>query len=308
MTSKRLPGGIYPYLVTPSTADGTINQTVLAQLVDDLIEAGVNGVSPLGSTGEVMYLTAEQRRDVVRTAVEASAGRVPVVPGVAAFSTHDAVEQARCYAGMGVDGLIVMRQAAFPTDESGVVEYFATVARAVECPILLYTNPSVLGADLSISAIERLADIPNVRYLKDASGNTGRILSVMCHLGDRIEVFSASAHIPLLVFELGGLGWMAGPACVIPEAAVELLRSFKAGDRTGALGLQRELWPLNEAFTTYGLGACIKAALTLRGYDVGRPLSPQQELGPAAIDVIAKAIARADAAVPPRQRMAEAIR
>src|SRR5579859_2573686 len=116
MTSNRLPGGIYPYLVTPANADGSINETVLAQLVNDLIEAGVNGISPLGSTGEVMYLTAEQRRATVRTAVSASAGRVPVVPGVAAFSTHDAIEQARCYADMGVDGLIVMRQAAFPTD------------------------------------------------------------------------------------------------------------------------------------------------------------------------------------------------
>lgn len=101
---------------------------------------------------------------------------------------------------------------------------------------------------------------------------------------------------------------MAGPASVIPEAAAELFRLFKAGDRTGALALQRELWPLNEAFTSYGLGACIKAALTLRGYDVGRPFSPQQQLGPAAIEVIAKAIARADATVPTRHRMVEAIR
>jgi 4-hydroxy-tetrahydrodipicolinate synthase len=248
-----------------------------------------------------MYLTADQRQEVVQTAVSATAGRVPVVPGVAAFSTHDAVQQARCYAEMGVDGLIVMRQAAFPTDERGVIEYFATVARAVDCPILLYTNPSVLGAELSIAAIEQLAEIPNIRYLKDASGNTGRILSVLCHLGDRIEVFSASAHIPLLVFELGGVGWMAGPACVIPEAAAELFRLFRAGDRAGAMALQRQLWPLNEAFTAYGLGACIKAALTLRGYDVGRPFSPQLELGPPAIEKISSAIAQADAAVTPRR-------
>jgi 4-hydroxy-tetrahydrodipicolinate synthase len=302
----KLPGGIYPYLVSPVTPDGSVNADVLRTLVNDLIEAGVDGVSPLGSTGEVMYLTQAQRLAVVEATLEAARGHVPVVPGVCAFATHDAVEQARAYARLGVDGLVVMRQHAFPVDDDGVVEFFGTVARAVDCPVLLYTNPSLLGNDLSIAALDRLLEIPNVRYLKDASGHTGRIMSVLSHFGQRLEVFSASAHIPLLVLEIGGIGWMAGPACVVPEAAVELFRLAHAGQRQAAMRLQRELWPLNEAFTSYGLGACIKAALELRGYPVGQPLSPQKSLAPPARAVIAAALERADAAVPRRRVLAGA--
>jgi 4-hydroxy-tetrahydrodipicolinate synthase len=163
--------------------------------------------------------------------------------------------------------------------------------------VVLYTNPGLIGGDLSFPALQRLVELPNVRYLKDASGNTGRILSVLNRFGTDLEVFSASAHIPLLVLQLGGIGWMAGPACVIPKAAVELHRRFTTGDHTGALALQRELWPVNEAFTTYPLGSCIKAALELRGYQVGRPLPPQGPLGSAAVATIADALARADAAI-----------
>src|SRR5262249_16808291 len=165
----KLPGGIYPYLVSPVTPDGSVDAGVLRTLVEDLIEAGVDGVSPLGSTGEVMYLTQSQRVAVVAATLETARGRIPVVPGVRAVGTHDAVEQARAYAQLGVDGLVVMRQHAFPVDDDGVVEFFGTVARTVDCPVLLYTNPSVLGNDLSIAALERLLDISNVRYLKDAS-------------------------------------------------------------------------------------------------------------------------------------------
>jgi 4-hydroxy-tetrahydrodipicolinate synthase len=293
-----LPAGIYPYLVSPVGADGTVDVATLQRLVDDLIAAGVHGISPLGSTGEVMYLTFPQRLEIVRAAIAAAGGRVPVVPGVAAFSTADAVSQAQAFAAAGASGLVVMRLHAFPVDDEGVISYFSAVAAAVDCPIVLYTNPGLLGSDLNFMVLDQLRQVPNIRYIKDASGTTGRLLSIADRFGDDLVIFSASAHIPLLVFELGAAGWMAGPACVVPEAAVELRRRFLAGDRAGAAELQRELWPLNEAFTTYPLGACIKAALTERGYPVGDPIAPQRPLGPDARAQITKAIARADAAWP----------
>ena len=89
-------------------------------------------------------------------------------------------------------------------------------------------------------------------------------------------MFSASGHIPAFVFMLGGVGWMAGPACVIPQAAAELYRRVKSGDIAGAMALQRPLWVINECFRKYPLAACIKTALQLRGYDVGDPIAPQR--------------------------------
>lgn len=292
-----LAHGIYPYLPSPVDADGRVLVDVLARLVDDLVVAGVHGITPLGSTGEVPYLTAAQRRTIVEVVVDAVAGRVPVVPGLSAFATADAVDQARAFAALGADGLVVMRQQALPTTNAGVVEYFAAVARAVDVPIVLYTNPGVLGTDLSIDDLESLADVPNVRYLKDASGVTGRVLTVCNRLGDRLEVFSASAHIPLLVLELGGVGWMAGPACAVPRHAVALYDAWRHGERERAWRLQRAMWPVNEVFQRHGLGACIKAALAHRGHAVGAPVHPQHPLGGAAVAEIAAALDAADAAL-----------
>lgn len=298
MPTPELPHGIYPYLVTPVDGQGNVDQTMVERLVTDLVAAGVNGVAPLGSTGEVMYLTAGQRLDIVGTTIRAAAGDVPVVAGVAAFSTYDAVEQAKAYVQLGCDGLVVMRQHGFATPEAGVVEYFASIAQAVpSCPIVLYTNPVLLGSDLSIQSLVELSAIDNIRYVKDATGDTGRILSMVNRLEGQLEVFSASGHIPLFVFTLGGVGWMSGPACAIPQAAAELYSRFRSGDLDGALELQRRMWPINEAFRRYPLGGCIKAALQLRGYEVGDPIPPQRPLDEAARAEIAAGLEAVDRAL-----------
>lgn len=297
LTHHTLPHGIYPYLVSPVARDGRVDEALIERLVGDLIAAKVNGVTPLGSTGEVMYLTPSQRRAIVAATIRAAAGRVPVVPGLAAFSTHDAVEQAIELERMGVDGIVVMRQNAFPTSEEGVIGYFSEVAKAVSVPIVLYTNPTLLGTDFSIDALIALSAIPNIRYIKDATGDTGRILTLINRLGGRLEVFSASGHIPAFVFLLGGVGWMAGPACVIPKAAAELYRRVKLGDVVSAMALQRPLWAINECFRKYPLAACIKTALQLRGYDVGDPIAPQRPLDGKAREEIAAALEAADQAI-----------
>jgi 4-hydroxy-tetrahydrodipicolinate synthase len=297
MTAYALPHGIYPYLVSPVDAAGVVDEAILERLVGDLIAAGVDGVTPLGSTGEIVYLTPGQRRAIVETTLRVAKGRVPVVPGVAAFATTDAVAQAREFAAMGADGLVVMRQNAFPATEDGVIDYFTQVAQAVDVPIVLYTNPTLLGTDFSPAALDALAKVPNIRYIKDATGDIGRILTLINRLGGTLEVFSASAHIPAFVFMLGGVGWMAGPACVIPQAAAELYRRVRSGDLHGAVALQRPLWGINECFRKYPLAACIKAALQLRGYAVGEPVPPQRSLTAAERAEVAAALEAADRAL-----------
>lgn len=289
--------GIFPYLVSPIDAEsGGVREGVLRDLVEHLIARGVHGLTPLGSTGEFAYLTFAQKREVVRIVVEAARGRVPVVAGVAAFASHDAVEQARAFVALGVDGVVAVLQRMFPLSEVGVEEYFRGVAAAVPCPVVIYTNPGLVGGDVTPAMIERLSAVPNISYVKDASGETGRILSILNRCGDRIRVFSASAHIPLLVFELGGVGWMAGPACIMPAECVQLFELARAGRHDEALALQRRLWRVNEVFQRYSLAACIKAALTLQGFDVGGPIAPQQPLGDEAMAEIAAALRGLDSA------------
>lgn len=270
--------GVFPYLVSPIDDDGSVKADALQQLVDHVIAAGVHGVTPLGSTGEFAYLSWEQRRRVVQVTIEAAAGRVPVVAGVAATTTAEACRQARVFAAMGADGILAVLEAYFPIPDDGVVAYFTAIAESVDLPIVIYTNPSFQRADLTVATIIRLAGVPNIRYLKDASTNTGRLLTIIDAVGDKLNVFAASSHIPAAVMLIGGAGWMAGPACLVPKLSVELYDLCKAGDWSSAMSLQRRLWAVNQVFAKYSLAACVKGGLELMGFPVGAPLPPQPAL------------------------------
>jgi 4-hydroxy-tetrahydrodipicolinate synthase len=171
--------GVFPYLVSPVDADGRIKADLLGLLASDLIDAGVHGLTPLGSTGEFAYLDRAQRLDVVRATIEAAAGRVPVVAGVASTSTADAVAQARDYQRLGATGILAILEAYFPLKDAQIEAYFQAIADAVDIPVVLYTNPQFQRSDLSLDVIERLAAHPRIRYIKDASTNTGRLLSIL---------------------------------------------------------------------------------------------------------------------------------
>jgi 4-hydroxy-tetrahydrodipicolinate synthase len=270
--------GVFPYLVSPIRANGEVDDEVLSRLCDDLIKSGVHGLTPLGSTGEFAYLSAAQRRRVVEVTIKAAAKRVPVVAGVAATTTADAVAQAREYERMGADGILAILEAYFPIADAGVVAYFKSIAEAVSIPVVLYTNPNFQRSDLSLPAIDQLSQVPNILYIKDASFNTGRLLSILNKVQGRMQVFAASAHIPACVMLIGGVGWMAGPACVAPRQSVELYEICRRGDWKLAMERQRPLWALNQAFAKYNLAACIKGGLALQGYAVGDPLPPQAPL------------------------------
>jgi len=269
--------GVFPYLVSPLEASGRVKTDVLGRLCNDLIVAGVHGLTPLGSTGEFAYLTREQRSAVVQATIEAAAKRVPVIAGVASTATADAVAQAKTYQSLGADGILAILEAYFPLKDAQVESYFRAIADAVDIPVVLYTNPQFQRSDLSLDVIARLAEHPRVRYIKDASTNTGRLLSIMSR-APAIKVFSASAHIPAAVMLIGGVGWMAGPACIVPRQSVALYDLCRAGKWQEAMKLQRDLWRINEAFARFNLAACIKAGLQIQGYDVGDPVPPQAAL------------------------------
>jgi len=270
--------GVFPYLVSPLDEAGKVKRDVLASLVEHLIEAGVHGLTPLGSTGEFAYLDREQRLEIVDVVVQAARGRVPVIAGVAATTTREAVALARAVMERGAEGVLAILEAYFPVSEQGVEDYFRAIAAAVDGPVVLYTNPQFQRSDLSLLVIRRLSTVPNIRYIKDASTNTGRLLSIMNETEGRMKVFAASSHIPACVMMIGGVGWMAGPACIIPRQSVALYDLARRGVWESAMALQRKLWAVNQAFSKYSLAACIKGALELQGFPVGSPVPPQSPL------------------------------
>ncbi len=282
--------GVFPYLVSPVHETGEVNADVLARLCDDLIEAGVHGLTPLGSTGEFAYLAWPQRRRVVEVVIAAAKGRVPVVAGVASTTIADAVSQAREFESLGCSGILAILDTYFPVSDEGIFAYFKAIAEAVSIPVVLYTNPNFQRSDLSLSVIDRLSRIPNIGYIKDASTNTGRLLSIINRVEGRLQVFAASSHIPTCVMLIGGIGWMSGPACVAPRQSVELYELCRRGDLVTAMERQRPLWNLNLAFAKYNLAACIKGGLQLQGYPVGEPLPPQAPLPPEGVEEVRRAL------------------
>jgi 4-hydroxy-tetrahydrodipicolinate synthase len=270
--------GVFPYLASPIAPDGAIKTDVLAKLCGDLIKAGVHGLTPLGSTGEFAYLDREQRTAVVKTTVEAAAKRVPVLAGVASTSIADAVAQAKSYQALGADGILAILEAYFPVKDAQVEAYFRAIADAIDIPVVIYTNPNFQRSDLTLDVIARLASHPRIVGIKDASNNTGRLLSIINRCGEDMQVFAASAHIPAAVMLIGGKGWMAGPACIVPRQSVQLYELCKAARWDEAIVLQKKLWRVNEVFARFNLAACIKAGLQIQGYNVGDPVPPQTPL------------------------------
>ena len=278
--------GVFPYLVSPIDETGAVSTDVLARLCNDLIDHGVHGLTPLGSTGEFAYLSWEQRHQVVDTVITAVDHRIPVIAGVAATTIHEATRQARTYEKMGCDGILAILESYFPVDDENIFCYFKSIAEAVSLPIVLYTNPHFQRSDLSLSVIKRLSYIDNIKCIKDASVNTGRLLSIMQVVEDRMTVFSASAHIPACVMLIGGVGWMAGPACIAPQQSVRLYELCCQAAWSDAMTLQRTLWQLNQVFAKHNLAAAIKGGLQLQGYDVGSPIPPQTPLSNEGVEEI----------------------
>lgn len=270
--------GVFPYLVSPVDEDGRVKDEVLTRLVLHLIGAGVHGLTPLGSTGEFAYLSWAQRRRVVEVTLDAAAGRVPVVAGVAATTTAEAVRQAKTFERMGCAGLLAILEVYFPVPDDAVHAYFSAIAKAVSCPIVLYTNPQFQRSDLSLPVIERLAELPNIRYLKDAfdrhrpaahghepPGRPARRVQ-------RVRARSSLRHAARRARVDGGP--RLRPAA--PERAA--LRALPDGAVGGGDGPAAAALAHQPAVAKYALAACIKGALELQGFEVGRPLPPQPAL------------------------------
>ena len=287
--------GVVPYLPTPLTPRGDVDEGALHRLCEHLVEAGVHGLTPLGSTGEFAYLDVAAKERVVSTVVRAARGRIPVIAGVAATTTRDAVAQAGRWAELGADGILAVLEAYFPVPEASVVAYFTAVADATPLPVTLYTNPNFQRSDLSLDAIDVLSHHPNILFVKDASTNTGRLLSILNRTEGRVGVFAASSHVTAAVMLIGGRGWLAGPSCLVPRQSVRLFELCEAGRWDEAMALQRRLWSVNQVFARFNLAGAVKAGLRLQGFDCGDPAPPQPTLTSEQVGIVRTALEEAGA-------------
>jgi 4-hydroxy-tetrahydrodipicolinate synthase len=262
--------GVLPALLTPMDSSGRLDEQAFRAHLDALIDAGVHGVVPVGSTGEFASLDRDEYRRVISLTVEHVAGRVRVVAGCSANATHHVIENCRFAQESGADGLLITHPFYSHPSEDELFEHYADIARAVELPIVIYNNPGTTGIDASPELFGRLATLPHVEYVKETSGDSARITRILeCSKGE-LTVFSGQDNQALEHFVCGAGGWISASANVIPSQCVALYRlAVEQHDFIGARALYREIHPFLTYAETSGRGIqVLKESMRV----VGRPL------------------------------------
>ena len=269
--------GAYTVLVTPFTADGAaVDLAALRRLVEFQIAAGIDGLIPLGSTGEFLSISRDERTAIIETVVRATARRVPVLIGTGAEDTREAASLSREAEVLGADGVMVIPPFySVPTDDE-LYAHYRTIADAIGIPVMVYNNPATANVDLTPPLLARLSTIEGCRYVKESTLDVTRVRDIIAACGGRLAVFAG-----VLGYEsawLGAVGWVAVCSNVAPRLSGEMFRAAMAGDRAAALPLYRRLAPLLPWVGGPRYVSGTKAAFRLMGMDMGPPRPPRLPL------------------------------
>jgi 4-hydroxy-tetrahydrodipicolinate synthase len=277
--------GVYSALVTPMTKSGDIDFRKLAAFSQYLVDAGVHGLTPLGSTGEFYALDPDERAKVIEVVLDAVGNRVPVVPGTNASSTREVIDFSKEAEKMGCPGVMLAAPYYSLPTEDELFAHFKAVNDAIGVPIMLYNYPGRTGVDMKPEFVARLAKLKNVRYIKESTGEMPRIAMLKRLCGNRLGIFCGCDTIALQSFLMGATGWTGGVVNALPRCHSQLFELALAGDFGGAAALYEKFLPVLELMEGGGRYTCwVKAACKLMGHDVGEPRGP---LGPATTQEIA---------------------
>ncbi|MGI9415690.1 MAG: dihydrodipicolinate synthase family protein, partial [Hyphomicrobiales bacterium] len=236
--------GTYTVLVTPFTADGSaVDAAALKQLVNWQIEQGIHGLIPLGSTGEFLSMSREERQQAIDICVKETNGRVPVLIGTGAESSLDAIELSREAEAMGADGvMIIPPYYSTPTDNE-LFEHYRRIGEAISIPIMVYNNPATANVDLVPSTLARLAEIDAVTMVKESTLEVTRVRDIIELCGERLTVFAGILGYES--FWLGAEGWVAVCSNILPKESAKLF-NLVADDRDqeAALALYKKILPI----------------------------------------------------------------
>jgi 4-hydroxy-tetrahydrodipicolinate synthase len=272
------PRGVLPALVTPFAKDETVDEAALRALVRHVLPH-VDGVVPCGTTGEFVYLTPDEQRQVIEVVVDEVGGRVPVVAGTGATSTRQAVQLAQSAQQAGAAACLVVTPFFLHPSDKGIYQHFYEVAKAVDIPVVLYNIPQVVDAYLPRTVVEDLADIPNIVALKDSSGNLTYTMEVLEMTQGRLDVLMGHDEVVLPALAGGCSGMILASAQVFPEIWQQVYAAVQRGDLETARRLQFHVQKLARIFCRHGGGVAVKAALNMMGVKVGKPRRPLMAQG-----------------------------
>lgn len=252
--------GVFPAVTTKLKDDGSLDHDAIKAGLNRLIANGVGGVVMMGMVGESAQLTAEEKRTVIKLAVETVNGRVPVIAGLAETNTASAIQYAKDAEALGVQGLMVFPALTYKSDAHETITFYKTIAQASGLAILLYNNPRGYGVDLTPDVVAKLLEMPTIEALKEESYDTTRVTDLISRFGDRLAVVCGVDDLVLESAALGVKCWVSGMANAVPRESVELLDLAIEGDFERARTLYRALIELFHLDTHVKLVQYIKLA------------------------------------------------
>ena len=267
-------------LVTPMHPGGAIDEDSLQRLIDFHVENHSDAIVVAGTTGESATLDEEEHCHLIHRSVEMAAGRIPIIAGTGANSTREAIDLTRCAMNAGVDACLLVTPYYNKPTQEGLYRHFRTVAEAVPVPQILYNVPGRTACDMLPGTVERLARISNIVGIKEATGDMGRAREILEGCGDRLDLYSGDDATAMELILLGGKGNISVTANVAPAAMHKLCSIALAGDRDGALAINRPLEVLHQALFVESNPIPVKWALHEMGMipaGIRLPMTPLAE-------------------------------
>ena len=285
MTAAPVIHGIIAYPITPFGRDGGVDTATLSALLEKLIGAGVHAIAPLGSTGEAAYLTEDEFDSVVDTTVNTVGHRVPVIVGASDLTTANTIRRARYAQHAGADAVMILPVSYWKLSTREIARHYATVAAALDIPIMAYNNPATSGIDMSPELlVQMFTEIDNLTMVKESTGDLNRMLRIKELTGNTLPFYNGSNPLILDALTAGASGWCTAAPNLRPRPCLDLYAATQAGDHDAAKAIYEDLSPLLRFIVAGGLPTTVKAGLNLLGTHVGDPRPPLLPLDEAGLD------------------------
>ncbi len=272
--------GLLVAMVTPFKEDGTVDVEGIRRIVEFHINSGTDVLVPCGTTGEVATLFEEEWELVIKTVVDASAGRIKVVAGAGGYNTAEVVERARTAQQLGVDGILSVCPYYNKPTQEGLYQHFKKVAESVSIPVIVYNVPSRTSRNIEPATIRRLSEVDNIVAIKEASGNVEQAMEIKYLCGDRITLLSGEDSLTLPLMSVGGKGIVSVVGNIIPQDVKALISAFERGDTQSAYNWAIKLFPISKAMFIETNPIPVKTAMNILKMPAGPlrlPLTPMQE-------------------------------
>ncbi|WP_196607483.1 4-hydroxy-tetrahydrodipicolinate synthase [Pectinatus frisingensis] len=271
---KIKPRGIITPVLTALTDDEKFNPQAYALFIDKLINAGVNGIFPLGTNGEFYAFNNEEKLEIIKTAVKAVNGRVPVYAGTGCVTTKETIELSLKVKDLGVDVLSIISPYFVAVSQDDLYRHYSAVADAVDMPILLYNIPARTGNNIDFKTVKKLTTHENIIGIKDSSGNFDNTLKYIENTDPRLSVLAGSDSLILWTLMAGGSGAISGCSNVFPELMVSIYNYWVAGDIEKANEAQKKIRPFRNIMQMGNPNSVVKLAANMLGNGVGPAREP----------------------------------